>query len=72
MVFANNALINWYTKKKQTIEISVFGAEFFASKISMKTMRGLRYKLRMMGDPLTGPTHTYGDNMYLTHNTQWP
>ena len=38
----------------------------------METMRGLRYKLRMMGVPITGPTYAYGDNMSVIHNTQRP
>ena len=41
-------------------------------KIAMETMRGLRYKLRMMGVPVTGPTYAYGDNMSVIHNTQRP
>ena len=41
-------------------------------KIAMETMRGLRYKLRMMGVPVSGPTYAYGDNMSVIHNTQRP
>jgi len=37
------------SKKQATIETSVFGAEFVAMKIGIETMRGIRYKLRMMG-----------------------
>ena len=43
-----------------------------AMKVSMETARGLRYKLRMMGVPLSGPTYIYGDNMSVIHNTQTP
>ena len=43
-----------------------------AMKVAMEVMRGLRYKLRMMGVPVTGPTYTYGDNMSVIHNTQRP
>ena len=35
-------------------------------------LRGLRYKLRMMGVPIAGPTYMYGDNMSVIHNTQKP
>lgn len=35
-------------------ETSVFGAEFVALKISIKSVRGFRYKLYMMGIPLSG------------------
>ena len=41
-------------------------------KQAMEVSRGLRYKLRMMGVPIEGPTHMYGDNMSTIHNTQHP
>jgi hypothetical protein len=71
-VFLNMAPIVWYSKRQPTVESSVFGAEFVAMKNGMETVRGLRYKLRMMGVPLSGPTLMYGDNMSVIHNTQRP
>ena len=53
-VFINGALIQWISKKQATIETSVFGAEFVAMKIGMESLRGLQYKLRMMGGPIGG------------------
>jgi hypothetical protein len=50
----------------------VFGAEFVAMKNGLETTRGLRYKLRMMGVAIDGPTYVYGDNMSVVHNTQRP
>ena len=41
-------------------------------KTAMEYIRGLRYKLRMMGIPLAGPAYVYGDNMYVIHNTTSP
>ena len=38
----------------------------------MEALRGLRYKLRMMGIPIEGATYVYGDNMSVIHNTQRP
>ena len=35
-------------------------------------IRGLRYKLRMMGIPCTGPTLIYGDNQSVLANTTIP
>ena len=32
-------------------------------KQAMEVSRGIRYKLRMMGVPIEGPTHMVGDNM---------
>jgi hypothetical protein len=66
------APIMWLSKKQSTIETSVFGAEFVAMKIGVEALRGLRYKLRMMGVPISGPSAVYGDNMSVVHNTQRP
>ena len=71
-IWLNTALINWLSKKQATIEGSVFGAEFVAMKTGVESLRGIRYKLRMMGVPLTGPTYVYGDNMSFIYNTSRP
>ena len=71
-IFLNSALIQWLSKKQPTIETSVFGAEFVALKNGMECLRGLRYKLRMMGVPISGPSYIYGDNMSVIKNTQTP
>ena len=71
-IFLNTALIDWLSKKQATIEGSVFGAEFVAMKTGVEALRGIRYKLRMMGVPLTGPTYIYGDNMSVIYNTSRP
>eukprot|EP00804_Cyclotella_cryptica_P003089 CCRYP_006074-RA/>CCRYP_006074-RA protein AED:0.29 eAED:0.04 QI:0/0/0/0.75/0.33/0.5/4/0/1079 len=62
MIFMNTALIDALSKKQATIETSVFGAEFVALKHGMERLRGLRYKLRMMGVSISGPSYIYGDN----------
>jgi hypothetical protein len=62
----------WFSNRQPTVETSVFGAEFVALKNRLETVRGLRYKLRMMGIPIEGPVFEYGDNMSVIHNTQRP
>jgi hypothetical protein len=54
------------------IESSRFGSEFVALKTVMEKMRGLRYKLRMMGFQIDGPTYAFGDNMSVVKNTSAP
>ncbi len=71
-IYINMAPVIFHSKKQTTIETSVFGSEFVAMKQAMECNRGLRYKLRMMGVPLSGPTYMYGDNMSVIHNTQRP
>jgi len=72
LIFVNNAIVDWLSNKQPTIESSVFGAEFVAMKHGMEKLRGLRYKLRMMGVPISGPSYIFGDNMSVIHNTQRP
>lgn len=71
-IYMNMAPIAWLSKKQATIETSVFGAEFVAMKIGVEVLRGIHYKLRMMGVPLSGPSYIYGDNMSVINNTQKP
>jgi hypothetical protein len=64
------APIVWFSKIQPTVESSVFGAECVAMKSGIETTRGLRYKLRMMGVAIDGPTYIYGNTMSVVHNTQ--
>ena len=41
-------------------------------KTAVELVEGLRYKLRMMGVPLDGPTHIKADNMSVVHNCSNP
>ncbi len=55
IIFCNLAPVIWLSKQQGTIEIFVFGAEFVAMKHGIEMLRGLRYKIRMIGVPLSGP-----------------
>jgi hypothetical protein len=72
IIFCNLAPIIWLSKQQATIGTSVFGAEFVAIRHGIKTLRGLRYKIRMMGIPLSGPTYVYGDNTSQVTNSSIP
>ena len=41
-------------------------------KHGIETLRGIRYKLRMMGVPVTGPSYVFGDNMSVVTNVSKP
>ena len=41
-------------------------------KAGIEHLRGLRYKLHMMGVSLAGPLYIYGGNMSVIHNMQRP
>jgi hypothetical protein len=68
----NNAPIYWYSKKQTSCETSSFGSEFVAMKQCCEYIRGLRYKLRMMGIPVEGHTYVFGDNQSVLANTSKP
>lgn len=70
--FVNRAPISWYSKRQNTIESSVFGSEFVAMKIAIEQNEALRYKLRMMGVPIDGPTSGFGDNKSVITNVTIP
>jgi len=72
LIFCNLSPITWISKKQATIETSVFGAEFIAMKHGIETLRGLRYKVPMMGIPLTGPSYIYRDNKSQVTNSSRP
>ena len=62
IIYLNNAPIDWYSKRQNTVESSTFGSEFVAMRIALERVRALRYKLRMFGIPIDGPTNILGDN----------
>ena len=68
----NMSMIYWHTKKQATIKGSVFGADVFAMKQGVESLRGIRYKLPIMGVEVAGLTYIYGDNMSVIHNTSNP
>jgi hypothetical protein len=72
LVYLNCAPIYWMSKKQVSIESSSFGSEFTAMKQCTEYLRGLRYKLRMMGIPVNGPAYVFGDNQSVLYNTTIP
>ena len=72
IVYLNSTTIYWLSKKQGSCEISTFGSEFVAMRQCCEYVRGLRYKLRMMGIPVNNPTFIYGDNQSVLWNTTVP
>ena len=62
VVFLNSSPIHWSSKKQTSCETSTFGSEFVAMKQATEFIRGLRFKLRMMGIPVDEPAFVFGDN----------
>ena len=72
LLFCNRAPIQWYSKRQNTVETSTFGSEFVAMRIAVELIESLRYKLRMFGIPISGPTNVFCDNEAVTKNAIHP
>ena len=68
IIHLNSAPIHWFLKRQTSVETSSFGSEFIAMKQCCEYVRGLRYKLRMMGIPIELTTCVLGDNKYVLCN----
>ena len=69
LIFLNRAPIIWYSKRQSTVETSTFGSEFIAMRAVVEHIEALRYKLRMFGIPVEGPTNVFCDNEAVFKNT---
>jgi hypothetical protein len=72
IMFVNNALIAWFSKRHNMVETSPFGSEFVALRIATEQMEALRYKLRMFGVPIDGPGDVYCDNQSVVESSSLP
>ena len=72
LLFVNRAPIVWYSKHQNTVETSTFGSEFITMKTAVEEIEALRYKLRMFGVPLEGPTSIFCDNELVFKNSSIP
>lgn len=72
LIYLNCAPISWYSKAQSTVESSMFGSEFVALRILVEMLEALRYKLRMFGIPIDGPTNVFCDNKSVVTNSTVP
>jgi hypothetical protein len=70
IIFVNRAPVMWFSKRQNTVEASTYGSELLAMRISIEMIEGLRYKLRMMGVPLTEECAVFCDNSAVVTNTR--
>ena len=60
------------SKKRNSVETSTFGFDFMVMKHCMEYIRGLCFRLRMMGIPCEDPAFVYGYNKSMLCNTTIP
>ena len=69
IIYINQAPIYWFSKKQNGVETATFNSKFLAMKTCCEYIRGLQYKLRMVGIPVSQPEFIYGDNKSVLNNT---
>ena len=72
LIFLNKAPIMWYSKQQNTMETSTFGSEFIAMRMAVEHIEVLRYKMRMFGIPIEGPTYVFCNNEAMFKSTTIP
>jgi len=68
----DRAPIIWLSKRQTSIETPSFGSEFTALKQATELVVALRWKSRMSGVPLDGPSHIRCDNQSVVTNASVP
>ena len=72
LCYVNKVPIFWYSKYQNTVKTSTLGSEYCAMKTAIDMIKGLCYKLRMMGIPLNGSTSVFCDNQSVVKNMTAP
>ena len=62
----------WHSKRQNSVEVYTFGSEFIALKNAIELVMGLRFKLRIFGIPIKGPTNIFCDNEAVYKNVSQP
>ena len=60
-LLVNNMVIRCISKRQNTVESSTYGAEMVAGRLAVEQIMDLRYKLKMLGVPLIGPSNLIRD-----------
>jgi hypothetical protein len=72
LIFCNTAPIIHYSKRQNSVETSTYGSELVAMRQAIELVKALRYKLRMFGIPVEGPTDVFYDNESVFKNVSRP
>jgi hypothetical protein len=68
IIYVQNALILWYSKRQNTLEAATFRSEMVALRICKELIIAICYKLRMFGLEVDGPTNVFCDNCGVVKN----
>jgi hypothetical protein len=66
----NQTQIDWYSKRKSTVETATFGSEFMAARIAVDQIIDLGTTLWYLGVPVNHKSYMFGDNQVVIMNEQ--
>ena len=72
LLFINNTLLVWISKRQSTVETSTFGSEIIAARTAIDLLVKIRYKLQCLGLPIERLSTLCGDNQSVILNTTSP
>jgi hypothetical protein len=58
----NNTILRCTSKRQNTVETATYGAEMVAGRLAVEQVMDIRYRLRMLGVPITEASVLLGDN----------
>jgi hypothetical protein len=61
-----------FSKRQNSVETSTYGSELVAMRQAIDLVKSLRYKLKMFGIRLSGPTDIFCDNESVFKNVSTP
>ena len=72
LFFVNRALIKSFSKRQNTIKLSMFGSDLVVLRIERCVIVEIRIKLKVFGVPLDGLENLFCDNTGVVKNTSIP
>ena len=70
--FANQTMIDWFTKKQATVETATYGSEFVAARTCVEQVIDLRTTLRYLGVPIREHSYMFGNNKSVVDSSSIP
>ena len=72
ILYVNKTPVMFYLKRQATVESSAWSSEIVAARLVGEQAIDLRYRLRMLGVKVLGPTVLFGDNQGVMYNVSEP
>ena len=68
----NGTLVDWYSKRQNTVEVATYGSEFVAGRTAVDQIVDMRLALRYLGVPIIGAAIMFGDNQSVVTSSTIP